>query len=114
LAGGLFSVVSLDLATSLLNVDLPNFLTVSGEFADGSAISTRLQLGDSFQTYFLTGFSDLVSLTINPLEIGPGYFAVDNIVLSGDTPPVGEVPLPATLPLAALGLAALGAVRRLR
>jgi hypothetical protein len=115
LTGDLFSVLSLDLATSLFNVDLPNFLTVTGEFADGSTLDQRLEIGDAFQTYVLIGFTDLVSLSISQLEQGQGYFGLDNLVLGGTTEPdPNPVPLPATLPLVALGLAALGAARRRR
>jgi hypothetical protein len=114
LTGDLFSVLSLQLATSFLNTDLPNFLTVTGEFADGTTIDQRLELGDTFQPYALIGFTDLVSLSISPLEQGVGYYGLDNLVIADGTPDPdpNPVPLPATLPLMGLGLAALAAVRR--
>ena len=111
LDGSLFSVLSLDLSTSQDNVDLPNYLTVTGEFQDGTEISTRLTLSDFFQTFSLTGFNDLAVLRISALELGSGYFALDNLVTAGG--PV-DVPLPATLPLMGLALAALAAARRRR
>ena len=109
LDGSVFSVLSLDLSTSQDNVDVPNYLTVTGEFQDGTEISTRLTLSDFFQTFALTGFNDLAALRISALELGTGYFGVDNIVIAGG--PV-DVPLPATLPLMGLALAVLATARR--
>lgn len=113
LDGSPFSVLSLDLSTSQDNVDVPNYLTVTGEFQDGTEISQRLTLNDFFQTYVLTGFNDLSALRISSLELGVGYFGLDNVVLDGGPGPI-DVPLPATLPLVGLALAALAGARHRR
>lgn len=109
LGGGPFTILSVDLATSQDNVDVPNFLTLTGERADGSLVTARQALIDAFITYRLTDFSDLVLLSISGLELGRGYFGLDNLVLADAT-----VPVPASLPLSALALAALAAVHRRR
>ena len=106
-AGLPFSLTRIDLGISYYNDVSPNFMILTGLFADGATISRTLTLTDSFQTFALSGFENLSALTFSNLLIpasdgDPGYIAIDNVVL----------PLPASLPLFALAIGVMAAVRR--
>jgi hypothetical protein len=94
---------------------LPQLLTVTGLHADGKSITSTLQVTTkSFETYALTGFTNLTSVSLG--KLAQGYVAVDNIVVnsyvgsdSNITTPVSE---PETLALLLTGLGLVGAVGR--
>lgn len=118
-AGQSFSISSIDLGISFFMDVSPNFVTLTGFFADGGQISETLTLTFDFQTYALAGFKNLSALTISNLRIpanadgDPGYIAIDNLVLDdNDGPPNGAVPVPASLPLFALGMGVMAFMRR--
>lgn len=119
-AGKPFSVLSLDLGISFRNDVSPNWLEVTGFLVGGGIISQTLTLTTSFQTYSLSGFENLTAFTFSGLQIPGslgelGYIAIDNLNLQEKEGPVnGEVPVPASLPLFALGLGALAAIRHRR
>jgi len=117
-AGQAFNLLSLDLGISFRNDVSPNVLEVTGLFVGGGSISQTLTLTNFFQTYTLTGFENLTAFTFSGLQVPGslgelGYIAIDNLnLVERDGPANGEVPVPASLPLFALGLGVLAAARR--
>lgn len=104
-----FSLQRVDLGTSFFNATSPNLMIVRGLREDNSWISRTLVVTDEFTRFDIAGFDGLVELTFSGLLLpdpdgGQGYFALDNLVV--------QVPLPGSLPLAALGLGALALARR--
>ena len=98
--GGTFSVSQLDAATYWMGAVGQTELI--GQFADSSTITTIINVDSTWATYSLTGFDNLVSLTIEDTASGgflsaPG-FGIDNINLGTPTPE------PATLTLLGAGL----------
>ena len=110
-AGVPFTLRRVDLGTSYFNATSPNLMRVTGVTVNAGTVTQVVEVRDSFGTYALDGFDRLVSLTFSALLLpdpdgGPGYFALDNMVV--------EVPLPGSVPLVLLGLSALALARRAR
>ena len=80
---------------------------------DGGSVTRTLDLNQSFQTYSLTGFTNLNSLVVWGL-MGDGYLALDNIDVTFGR--VAETPIPGALPLfaSAVGLGGFLGYRRKR
>lgn len=101
--GGAFNLTSLDLAGIKLGKSFDPF-TLTGHRADGSTVSQTLTDvgGDVLHTYGLTGFTNLTSVTWMG-GFTDGAVQMDNVN-------VQAVPEPTSF--AALGLGALGLLRR--
>lgn len=104
-----FSLQRVDLGTSFFNATSPNLMVVRGVREDNSWIARTLIVTDEFTRFDIEGFDGLVELTFSGLLLpdpdgSQGYFALDNLVV--------QIPLPGSLPLAALGLGALALARR--
>ncbi len=90
---------------------------ITGNFASGGSITqivdldltpnSEKQTGNDFTHYMLTGFSDLLSVTIFRGE-GLGKLAADNIELSYITVPTTPVPEPQTYAMLLAGLELIG------
>jgi hypothetical protein len=117
--GSLFSVLRFDAGVSYGTTTIPNFVTLIGIKGNGDVVTQDITIDTMFRTYALSGFDDLRALQFSgPLLPNPGgpdlvfgYFALDNIAVEDDGQP-SEVPVPASLPLVLIGLAALRAQRR--
>ncbi len=112
-----FNALRVDLGTSYETLTPVNHVTVTGALGGGGTVQQTFTIGDTFQSFTLDGFVNLVSLFFEgPLDPNPGdgfgYYALDNLVVTVGNEPPTDVPLPATLPLMLLGLGALAASRR--
>lgn len=96
--GGLFDLVSIDMAKSFYTASASPTVSING---------VSHNLGSSMTTLAL-GLKSVSSVTISPLSTG--YWVADNLVY--ETAPAAAVPLPAGAPLVLTGLAALGLLRR--
>ncbi len=104
--GSAFSVTSLDTENGQYQSGAHS-IVVTGTYANGSQILQTLNVADAFQTYALTGFTDLTSLQFSSAG-GNGYTSIDNIAATA-------VPEPATWSLLLLGFVGTGyALRRKR
>ena len=103
--GSAFSVTALDTRNDQ-NQSGAHSIVLTGTYADGSHILQTLGVGDAYQAYDLSGFTDLVSLQFGPAGSG-GYTAIDNIA-------VVAVPEPATWGLMLMGFGAMGMATRRR
>jgi hypothetical protein len=88
-------------------------VVVAGYRAGQRVARAQFSMGETPSLFWGTGFTMLDRLVIRtpdePLayQFGNSHFDIDNVVLLASQAPAA-VPLPATLPLAGLGLAALG------
>jgi hypothetical protein len=118
--GGAFDMLSLDLGLGDYNQSSSDTVAVTGTKANCATdctVSTVLTVTNVFQTFSLTGFSDLASISFgaqqfsNPDALFPphadsGYLAFDNISFSA------AVPEPASWGLMILGFGAIGGLLR--
>lgn len=118
--GGVFDLQSLALALGQYNPTTPGFhdtTTVVGQFASGGSITAQLSVGYGFQTYALSGFTGLSSVTFGTLSpqttvdgfVYSGFLAFDDITYAG-----APVPEPAAWTMMILGFAGLGGLLRRR
>lgn len=103
--GRAFNLLSFD-ATERFSFVVPpdTQIVLTGTRADASTVTATLvldQIRDAFQTFSMSGMTNVVSVLFSAPTRFPIY---DNIVVS-------EVPLPAALPLFLAGLGGLGAAR---
>jgi len=115
--GEAFDFLSIALGLGDFNQGVSDKVLVTGLKANCAldcTVIANLTVTNAFQTFSLTGFSGLSSITFGmPTDGGDadtGYLAFDN--LSTHAP--GEVPEPATWGLMLLGFGALGATMRRR
>ena len=102
----LFNLTKLDLGGWAYFGQGPQTLSVIGTQAGGGTVTATLNVAPtSFNTYTLTGFTNLQSVQLGSLP--RGYVAVDNIVTT-------PVPEPETYALMLAGLGLLAVVRRRR
>ncbi|HMI20647.1 MAG TPA: PEPxxWA-CTERM sorting domain-containing protein [Sphingomonas sp.] len=109
IGGGTFDVSNLDAGLSFY-ADTNGFsLNLTGTRADSSTVTASLTLDFFFQTYTLSGFNNLVSLSFS--NDPEGYIALDNINGSGGTSPAPE---PASWALMLGGFGMVGGALRSR
>jgi hypothetical protein len=118
--GGAFDLTSLDLGLGDFNQSNSDTVAVTGTKANcvsDCTISALLTVTNVFQTFALTGFSDLASISFGaqqfsnpnapfPPHTDSGYLAFDNITFSA------TVPEPASWALLILGFGAVGGLLR--
>lgn len=101
-----FSITSIDAGAFLVG-GLAGTLDLIGNLVGGGTIIQTLNADDSFETFALSGFSNLSSLTlIGYTTIG---ISIDNLVLEAAA---ADVPEPGSLALGSLALLGLLASRR--
>jgi len=110
--GGLFSLSGLDIATAFLRTQ--GGLTITGTFANATTVVQSFDIGPSYQTVGLGGFTNLVSVefaeSTNTSFRGYGV-GIDNLVIDQ----AGGVPEPAAWAMLIAGFAVVGgALRRSR
>lgn len=105
LTGGIFSLNSIDAANWNIQ-NTTGSLDLVGYFQGGGSITQTLTTTDVWQTWVLSGFSNLVSVDI--IGYTSYAFSIDNLVVNTSS----EVPVPASLSLLAFGLALLGFRRK--
>jgi len=108
--GGAFDVFGFDGASYWFGAS--GTLNVIGNYLAGGSISSSFAVGSQWQTFALTGYTGLVSLTFQDSQSGsflvaPG-FGVDNIQL------VAAIPEPETYAMLLAGLGLLGFAARRR
>lgn len=84
-------------------------MTLTGTRADGSKVTTALDLETVFQNYTLSGFTNLTSLNFSRASDNT-YLTFDNIAVI----PMSPVPEPASWAMLFLGVGAIGATMRTR
>ena len=107
--GGTFDVGNLDAGLSFYTNTNGFSLNLTGTRADSSTVTASLTLDFFFQTYTLSGFNNLVSLSFS--NDPEGYIAIDNINGSGGTSPAPE---PASWALMLGGFGMVGGALRSR
>lgn len=117
-----FDLGGFDVAELLVFGASAQSITIGGEFASGGSTSATLTTdgtndgaggsADDFQTFTLTGFTGLSSVTFTS-ALG---FGIDNLAGTVEAAPSQPDPVPAPLPLLLFGtgLAAMAALRRHR
>lgn len=109
--GSAFNVTSLDAGTGHRSPTPDMVMTLTGTRRDGSTVTASLDTIRSFQSYALTGFDDLISLTFGHPAGTEAFLTFDNIAVSRST----MVPEPATWALLIAGFGMVGhAMRRRR
>jgi len=113
IGGGTFSIGALDAGIYWTGLGADT-LVVTGQLAGGGSVSQTLNIGESWQHFVLSGFSDVTSVTFSDGTSGgfgsaPG-FGIDNIDLS----PTTAVPEASSLALVLAGLAMVGTAARRR
>lgn len=111
LGGGAFSVFGFD-ASTFATTQLTDTLTIEADLFAGGTISTTVDLTTSFQSFNLTGFEEVTSVSFFS-TVGDGFlsdgFQIDNI----STVPTEAVPEPTSiLGLLTLGFGALKALSK--
>jgi hypothetical protein len=101
-----FNLSSLDLGGWYNFGTASQFLTLTGYQTNGSSVSATLEVApNAFQTYALTGFTNLHHVRLGSVDRSPSYVAIDNLVTT-------PVPEPETFAMLLLGLGVLGALQR--
>jgi PEP-CTERM motif len=105
--GAAFTLDSIDLAPALTAFPADATITFSGALSGGGTVSQSFTLNNSylFQTFFFSGFTNLLSVSWSQ---NYAFHQFDNVVLNS------TVPEPGALALVALGLVGMAGLRRKR